>query len=302
MADNLGRDKLWNPETWTEIDKAVQTEVGRIRVAQKVFPTVQMPNAANVSEDVFDPQTMSIAEGLTQPFVEISIEFPLRQSQVDNEATLRNARTLARMAATTVALAEDLLFFQGANVPLPRGVLLTNQAAARTGLLNIVNPPNAPIPVVRPGRAQARQGGKGAQGGQAVGQVGGYGAATFNALVSGIATLIAAGQPGPYALFLETSIYADTHQALDVQQGTLVTTADRIAPLVTGGLYGTGTLPANTGLLVSLGGEPTTIYVAQDAMTAYTQSDQQGIYRFRVFERVQMIARDPRVFVRLQFQ
>jgi uncharacterized linocin/CFP29 family protein len=300
MADNLGRDKLWDPATWAEIDKAVQAEVGRIRVAQKVFPTVQMPNASNVSEDVFDPQTMSIAEGRTQQFVEISIEFPLRQSQVDNETTLRNARTLARMATTTIALVEDLLFFQGTNVKLPHGVIVTSRDAARTGLLGIANS-NDPITVVRPG-AQDGQGGEGAQGGQAVGQVGGYGAATFNALVSGIATLIAVGQPGPYALFLETSVYADTHQALDVQHGKLVTTADLIAPLVTGGLYGTGTLHANTGLLVSLGGEPTTIYIAQDAITAYTQSDQQGIYRFRVFERVQIIARDRRVFVKLEFK
>jgi hypothetical protein len=55
-------------------------------------------------------------------------------------------------------------------------------------------------------------------------------------------------------------------------------------------------------LLVSLGGEPTTIYVAQDAITAYTQEDGEGNYRFRVFERVQFVARDKAAFVNMKFQ
>jgi hypothetical protein len=38
MANNLGRDKVWTPEIWADIDKAVLAEVGRLRVAQKVFP------------------------------------------------------------------------------------------------------------------------------------------------------------------------------------------------------------------------------------------------------------------------
>jgi hypothetical protein len=88
--------------------------------------------------------------------------------------------------------------------------------------------------------------------------------------------------------------------------GTLTTTADRIRPLVTGGYYGTGSLPtapdpAGSGLLVSLGGEPTTIYIAQDAVTAFTQLGGDGLYRFRVFERVQIVNRDPRALVLLAF-
>jgi hypothetical protein len=54
--------------------------------------------------------------------------------------------------------------------------------------------------------------------------------------------------------------------------------------------------------LVSLGGDPTTVYLGQDAVTAFTQEDQDGNSRFRVFERVQIIARDARAFVRLDFK
>ena len=118
-------------------------------------------------------------------------------------------------------------------------------------------------------------------------------------MIRGIALLIALGHPGPFALFLSTEIYADTYQTVGATQ---TTTAERITPLVTGGFYGTGSLPAATGLLVSLGGEPTTIYIAQDAVAAFTQEDPGGLYRFRVFERVQIVNRDARALVRLDFQ
>ena len=277
---NLGRDKLWTPEVWAEIDKAVMAEVGRLRVSQKVFPTLQTPNAPNVSADVFNRQTMTIQEGITLPFMEISVEFALTQSQVDNESMLRTGRTLAQFAARSVALAEDLLFFQGAQAPVPQGVRVTNIASAGPGLLNL------------PGALQAIAVNPLAQGG-------GYGESTFAAVSQGIGALTAAGHPGPYALILEATLFADTHAPVP---NTLTTTADRINPLVEGRFYSTGTLPANRGLLVSLGGNPTTIYIAQEAITAYTQEDQQGNYRFRVFERVQLVAREGQACLSLQFQ
>ena len=48
MNGNLGRDKVWNQQIWSEIDKAVQEEVGRIRVAQKVFPSTVVNNVLPV--------------------------------------------------------------------------------------------------------------------------------------------------------------------------------------------------------------------------------------------------------------
>ena len=39
MSGTLGRDKVWNDHIWSEIDKVVRDEMGRIRVAQKVFPS-----------------------------------------------------------------------------------------------------------------------------------------------------------------------------------------------------------------------------------------------------------------------
>jgi uncharacterized linocin/CFP29 family protein len=281
MPNNLGRDELWSPEVWAEIDRAVLAEVGRIRVAQKVFPSSQSSNGQYVPADVFDPATMTIAEGQTKPFLEISLEFPLTQGQVDGEPTLRTGRTLARLSAKSVALAEDLLFFQGKNAALPTRIKVVNKDSAGDGLLGVTGVTSISVDPLDPNRS------------------GVYGENTFKAVITGIAHLTSEAQPGPYALILESSVYADTYAPLP---STLTTTADRLIPLLSGGFYGTGTLPQSTGLLVSLGGEPTSLYVGQDSITAYTQQDGDGNARFRVFERVQIVARDPRAFVKLEFK
>ena len=49
MNGTLGRDKIWNDQIWSDIDKAVREEVGRIRVAQKVFPTTVVNNVLPVA-------------------------------------------------------------------------------------------------------------------------------------------------------------------------------------------------------------------------------------------------------------
>src|SRR5215217_9512997 len=130
MPNNLGRDELWSPEVWQEIDNAVLAEVGRIRVAQKVFPSSPSPNGQYVPADNFNPETMTIAEGETRPFIEISVEFRLTQGQVDNETTLHTGKTLARLAGKWTALAEDTLFFQGQNADFPASIKVHNKRSA----------------------------------------------------------------------------------------------------------------------------------------------------------------------------
>jgi uncharacterized linocin/CFP29 family protein len=295
MNGNLGRDKVWTPDIWADIDKAVTAEVGQVRVAQKVFPSTQMPNVQSVPADRFDPDTMSIAEGQTKPLIEISVEFSLTQSQVDSESTLHTGQKLARLAAKTVALAEDGLLFRGQDATLPDTVRVVNRAAAERGLVAAAA---TQIEVDRNAKN--------------------YPALIFQAVVQGISQVTSQGQPGPYGLFLENSVYADAHRP---EPQSLVTPSDRIMPLVTGGFFPTGTLLVaagggegagahgagahdgrhRLGLLASQGGEPVSIYIAVDAITAFTQADQDGILRFRVFERVQYVARDPRALYRLVF-
>ena len=322
MATNLGRDKIWTPEIWTEIDNAVK-EQWKLRVAQTVIKTVAVEGAADVAVERIDLNTDVIPEGNRLPFVEISREFSLTQSQVDNETTLRNGRDFARVAARLTAMGEDATVFggeQGFNALVqrvqgqqqPQRPLLraTNLASLQNGLLAIA-PTAVPVnPVHQQQQAnppQAAGGGKG--GGAAAGAAPAPAAAapaepvyrenTVVAVLEGLAILRQAGQPGPYALFLSPQTYADAYSPLP---DTLQTPADRLLSVLKGGLQMANELPNNRGLLVSLGGDPVAIYLAQDIAVAFNQQDPEGNYRFRAFERVQLIVREASALVRLEFQ
>jgi len=178
---------------------------------------------------------------------------------------------------------------------LPGNVHATNPAAAEQGLLFV-----APHQIVRDRTAND------------------YPNSIFEAVVEAMAYLTGQGQPGPYALLLDNGVFADAHRT--DQSG--VSPAQRIQSLVTGGFYNSGALSVaraeldanglkssaqkqppvvRFGLVASLGGEPVSIYIGVDTVTAYTQTDTTGVLRFREFERVQFVARDPRALVRLRF-
>lgn len=284
MTVNLGRDKLaWSAETWQDIDQAVLDEAGRLRIAQRVFPASTDGNGQYVPDDAIQSKdgakALEIPEGRTKPYVELSVDLALTEAQVENESTLHTGRTLAMLAAKEIALAEDTLFFQGVEKLAGDPLRVVNGAGAAVGLLHL-------------------DGADGVDVQRLEGEDAGYGPNTFKAVVSGISKLTAKGQPGPYALILATDVYADTFAPVG---GTLTTTADRLTPLLAGGFYGTGTLPDRTGLLVSLGGQPTTLFIGQDMITAYTQSNEKGQTVLRVYERVQIIARDPTAILKLTF-
>jgi uncharacterized linocin/CFP29 family protein len=293
MNGTLGRDKLWNQQIWSDIDKAVQDEVGRIRVAQKVLPAVVYPNGQPVPDDELsyppggeapaDKQVpQRISEGKTKAFMEIWREFWLTQSQVDCEENLHVGRTLARMAAKALALAEDALLFQGKQMeePLKKvGIRLKNPYSAGDGLLGVAK---NKLDVTNWSTNPAE---------------------IFRSVVNGISKLVDVGEPGPYALFLPPEIYAYTFAPLANFPATV---GDRISALVAGGFFATNGLTNPDlrdlkGLLVSLAGEPTTICIGVDAITAFTQTDPQGEHCFRVFERIQYVAREANAFVRLEF-
>src|SRR5207302_513068 len=78
--------------------------VAAIRVVQKVFPTVQVDKATSVSGDLFNPEKMSIAEGHTRLFIELAVEFPLTNGQVNAYPTGTTAITLAKLVARSLAV------------------------------------------------------------------------------------------------------------------------------------------------------------------------------------------------------
>jgi uncharacterized linocin/CFP29 family protein len=292
---NNSNEITWEDSVWQAIDAAVLTEVGKVRIAQKVFPAMALnDNATEVPNEVINFTDLSIAEGRTKQFVEIFQEFPLTSTQVKKESdSSKICQSLARMAAKAIALAEDTIIFQGKNGQLPANVEADLVDSAGNGLLGEANPRDAddtnPNKVSEPIDVPLAAGRPGIL----------YGGNTFSAVAEGIAKLVRKAQAPNYALFLPTKVFADTFAPPSDQ--SLVTTADRIKPLVEGGFYGTGTLPEDRGLLVALGGEPTSLYLGREVAAEFVRKEG-AKYFFRVAERVQFVARDPRSFVLLKFE
>lgn len=290
-ANDLG----WDASTWKAIDDAVLTEVGRVRAAQKVLPATDFETGpTEIPNDVINFADLSIREGQTKAFVELFQEFSLTSAQVVNEPRLYTCRTLAQMAAKLVALAEDTVIFQGSTGKLPAGVKAELIESAGGGLLAEANPKDAndndplkvSVPIVVPRVSSKRAGLL-------------FGENVFTAVAEGIAKLTAKAQAPKFALFLPVKVFADTYIA--PSEASLVTTADRIKPLVEGGFQEAVTLPQDKGLLVALAGEPTRIFVGREASAEFVRKEGSR-YFFRVVERIQFIARDPRALVLLNFK
>jgi uncharacterized linocin/CFP29 family protein len=285
----------WDESVWKEINEAVVAEMGKVRTAQKVFPTTVFDtNPTEIPDDVINFTDLSIKEGQTKQFVEIYHEFPLTNTQVTKEAMNKTCKTLARMAAKAIALAEDAVIFQGQKAKLPSNVKADSSDSSKDGLLGEANPNDAnddnPNKVSKPIAVKFQANPK-------PGVL--YGENTFAAVAEGIAKLTAKAQAPKFALFLPVKAYADTF--VPPSDASLVTTAERIKPLVEGGFMETVTLPSNRGLLVALAGDPTSLYVGREATTEFVRKENSKVF-FRVVERVQFVARDPRAFVLLTFE
>lgn len=294
----------WEQSVWQEINDAVVKEMAKVRIAQKVFPTMLLDmNPTDVPNDVIDFQGkdgFSIKEGQTKPFVELYLEFTLTSTQVAKETQMKTCKTLARMAAKALALAEDTIIFQGDRSTLPGNVQGDQKESMKTGLLGEADPTdssgkklsndNDPNKVSEPIKVAALSS-------PPTSTV--WGENVFSAVADGISLLTSKAQAANYALFLPTKVYSDTF--VPPSTSSLVTTAERIKPLVEGGFYGTGTLPPDKGMLVALAGDPTSIYVGREATVEFVRKEG-AKYIFRVVERIQFVARDPRAYVLLNFE
>jgi uncharacterized linocin/CFP29 family protein len=322
----------WPAETWAAIQRAVQHESTSLRVGAAFLPARRVsPKTTSIPPDLITNQpfsgetgnTLTANEGAPIRLNEIWTEFALTPKQVheiaENEyPEASSAVALAKRAEQYLALAQDCVIFQGANaygvpffqqnvrfqpgrLPIDGGLLSLPFPAAPPWLgTGPYASSNAPITV-----SPLTAGSPGVL----------YGQNTFAAVAQGYAVLASQGQTGPYALVLNTVPYADLYAPIG--QGSLVVTADRVAPLVTAGLYGTGALPpfASTsgqvpptpleppyfGVLVSLGGQTMDLVTGLNARTVFMQQDANQSWRFRVLERFALRVTDPSAIVTLVF-
>lgn len=270
-----GREALsWAPELWSRIDQAVFAEVDRVGIGLKILP-LQGPfaDATTVAADVVDVDTMTVPDGAVVPLVELSVEFRLSEAQVEAEADLGTAVTLASRAASLIAQAEDQLVFRG-DSGAGHGALrhVRQRGSAGVGLLEAA------------GSALGVEG----RGGQAIGE----------AVAQAYAHLQAATQAGPYALVLHGGLFAETFESIPDALGT---PADRIRSLMPQGFFGTAALPEHTGLVLSTGGGAMDLVIGVEPIVSFLSVDGEGLYRFRLAERFAVRVKDPAALVRLDF-
>jgi len=277
----MSRDAVgWGQELWDRIDKAVGDEAKRSSLAAQFLPLVgPLAGALTVPADVIAYSPLSIAEDRVRPLVELSAEFTLTPTQVAGEANLLTATSLATRAANLVAQAEDVLIFQGdAGQNAPVFNLVKRRQSPGQGLLDAAEE-EITVQPVDPGEQH-------------------YGEHLFAAVATGCAHLQGKGQFGPYALALHDEVYADSFAPL---AGSLTAPADRIKPLVAQGYFGTGALPRQTGVLLSVGGNTVDLVLASDATVDFSQVDGDGLWRFRVFERFALRVKEGSAVLRLRF-
>lgn len=292
-------EEIWDSATWAEIDEVVAEEVKRVGVARRAFYTERVMAAdgtapAWISGARIGSRTpggvarLNIAEGDAHPFVELSVGFTLTGAQLENESTLHMGKTLARMAAKNLALAEDAFILMGTTAGGLRGTVhpsvrvtnrmnftqrygiasdtRTNQASAVVG-----QPPKPPaVPRRIPLAMQL-----------------------LNGAISVVSQMMGSGWPEPYALILGTELYQRVTSPLSA--GSTATPASQLAPRARH-IFVSSALNASEGIVVSLAGETTTLYIARDATTAFvveTLDTEDVLFHFRVFERVQYAVRDP---------
>jgi len=278
----LGREQLeWNQDVWSALDRAVHDEFHRSAVGLKFIPFHgQVDNAMTVPSDIVDLDTMTVDESAVISLVELGIEFGLTRQQMAAEAQNLTGIALATRAANLLAQAEDLVLFSG-KAALDHALFERVQLRsgdAGEGLLGAAGQSVSVAPVSNDPKR--------------------YSEHTFDAVVEGYSFLQRQGHNGPYALALRSEMYADTYASAPTN---LVMPADRITPLVSLGMFGTGMLPPSSGVLVSVGGNTMDLIVGIEPTTEFLQVSTEGAYKFRVFERFALRVKDKSAIVRLDF-
>jgi Encapsulating protein for peroxidase len=256
-----------------------------MQVAQHVFPTVVTGNETPILADTIDLKTGVPTTGATRAFATVQKPFTLFPVHVADPA-LTMASNQVTLAGQALALAEDTLFFQGNAAHLPAGggrgvnVCAGDQEKLDDGLLGIAAK-NKEIPV-HPGKKKT------------------YGLATYSAVVDGIRQFTSDQQGPPYALILSPDTFGDAN--LPLEDEALVTPYSATqALLASGPLVMSPGLPARTGLLASLGGKTTTLYIGAGPLVEYNSYDH-SVYSFTARESIQFLSIDSRSLIKLKFE
>ena len=280
---SLGREQLdWSDSVWKTLDDAVHDEFHRTAVGLKFIPFHgQLDNAMTAPADIIDLATMTVNEADVTALVELGIDFGLTRQQIAAEEHNGTGVSLGTRAANLLAQAEDLVMFLG-EAALKNPLFTQVRRRSGTGGQGLLGSVAAAVTVNPVGQNPQR-----------------YGENSFEAVAEAYGRLQRQGHNGPYALALRSDVYADSFAPVANMPSV---PADQIRQLASLGMFGTGALPSGTGVLVSVGGNSVDLVVGVEPTTEVLQQDDEGFYRFRVFERFVLRVKDKTAIVRLNFE
>jgi uncharacterized linocin/CFP29 family protein len=281
----------WTDEQWARVNQVIQEEVGRARVAATFLPLygplpadADFVRAGNIAYPPLPPADLRqqpafimINDRATIQLATLQVKVYVRGAQMaDPEMT--SVLALFRRAANVLARLEDVIIFNGLIVNLMPPPVYTPPAAAVAGLPQIweilggqVSPglltlvPGSPPPII-------------------VGAPPPPVEPLIGAISGAVGTLEAAGHFGPFAVVLDQNYF------LRVQSPAaagFVLPQDQIIPFLGGGpLLRSSTLPANSGVVVALGGAPVELVIATDVSLQFLQVTNAPAFLFRVREKM----------------
>jgi uncharacterized linocin/CFP29 family protein len=294
----------WTDEQWASVNKAIQDEAQRARVAAGFLP-LYGPLAASADfvrrEDIAyldrperaqPPKELAISDKQTMQLATLEVKVRARGAQLA-DPEMRSVLALFRRAANVLARLEDVVVFRGLlgapprppeNTSLPPEIWEIRSEEGMKGLWPHPFPPAPSDPDPPPIQI--------ASGGQAL----------VEGVSRAIGRLESNGQFGPFAVVLSQSLF-QTAQTPD--QGSLVSPQDRIIPFLGGGpLLRSSTLPdangvVSSGVVVALGGAPVELVVATDILLSFLQVTEQSDFLFRVFEKMRLQIKEPNAIMKL---
>jgi uncharacterized linocin/CFP29 family protein len=285
MTQNGGQVP-WTDEQWARVNQVVQEEASRARVAATFLP---LYGPLSPDTDFVRDQTvavgapggsLTITDVTTIPLATLQVRVELRGAQVA-DPDMASALLAFRRAANILARLEDAIIFRGQNIGPPA----VPNAGAPPGAWQILGGRtsrglfNRWVYLVR------------------IGVIPTPGDALVAAVSQSIGNLESRGHFGPFAVVLGEGLFLIAQTALTTP---FVLPQDSIIPFLGGGpLVRSSALPADSGVVVALGGEPVELVIATDVSVGFLQITQAPVFVFRVFEKMVLRIKEPGAIVAL---
>jgi uncharacterized linocin/CFP29 family protein len=281
----------WTDEQWDRIDKAIQEEANRARVAATFLSQYgPLPSETDFvrAENIPYDQPLRIEDTKTIQLATLQIKVRIRSAQMaDPEMT--SVLALFRRAANVLARLEDAVVFRGLKWKGRGAGSGVEPAGGVSGL--------PPIWEIKGGEEMSglwKDNDSNAIGTSAAGQ------ALVAAVSKAIGNLEDSGHFGPFATVLGQQLFLI---AQTPDNKSLVLPQDRIIPFLGGGpLLRSSTLDAQNGyvgVVVALGGLPVEFIVATDMSLQFLQVTEEPAFLFRVREKIALRIKEAQAIVRL---